>query len=396
MSHAPHAMTHNQKQKAQNKPRSNTRALTKRKRAAARVCTNEHEYRSIFENAVEGIFRTSPEGRLLRANPAFARMFGYASPEEMIDVIYDLARQLYVQPEVRTGFVQRIKEHGLVENYEAEMYRKTGEKVWISINGRAVKNARGRLVFIDGTNVDITERKRDAARLQTSREQLRALTSRVQSLREEERTQIAREIHDHLGQLLTGLTLELRLLQRKITNVSDMELREALDVRVASVRELADQTISAVQKIASDLRPGILDKLGLKAALEVELEAFRLRTGLDCVYRISHAPSATSSVQATAIFRIFQEILTNIARHAQATRVSACMEPQGDALVLTVEDDGVGIQCRDIGNPKSLGILGMQERALILGGNVSFNRREERGTIVTVRIPFEWSVCPQR
>jgi len=145
--------------------------------------------------------------------------------------------------------------------------------------------------------------------------------------------------------------------------------------------------ITSVQKIASELRPGILDRLGLAAAIESEAQAFQSRTGIECQWTLPHAPMNTGQELAIAVFRIFQEVLTNVARHSQASRVEVRLEQQNGSTVLEVSDNGVGLRPADIDNPRSLGLVGMQERAAILGGDVRFETSGGKGTTVIVRIP---------
>jgi signal transduction histidine kinase len=232
------------------------------------------------------------------------------------------------------------------------------------------------------------ERKIAKARLEASHEQLRALTSRLQSLREEERIRISREIHDHLGQLLTALKLDLRSLDRRIADKQGSEEHTALVAKIGSARELADEMINSVQKIASELRPGILDRVGLEAAIESEAQAFQTRTGIQCRCTLPAASPAIGQELATAAFRIFQEILTNVARHSRATSVLIRLDYEQSHLALEVSDDGVGIRKLDLENPKSLGLLGMRERAAILGGTLRFDVRPPGGTLVSLRIPI--------
>lgn len=249
----------------------------------------------------------------------------------------------------------------------------------------AIENAR----LYGATQRELADRARAEQHLERSREQLRALSSRLQSLREEERTRIAREIHDHLGQLLTALKMDLRTLDRRISSLGETELRAALQSKIAEATELIDETITSIQRIASELRPGILDRLGLAPAIEVEAQAFESRTGIHCQWSLPADLVAIPPDHATAVFRIFQEVLTNVARHAQATQVTVRLCSEGDSLLLQVMDDGVGIQERDMQDPKSLGLLGMQERAAILGGKITFSGRAGTGTTVTVRLPLE-------
>jgi PAS domain S-box-containing protein len=262
------------------------------------------------------------------------------------------------------------------------------EERWVHGYGELVFDGHGHPVRMIGTIQDITEQKRAEQRLQQSREQLRSLSSRLQSLQEEERTRIAREIHDHLGQLLTALKLDLHSLERKLSRIAEADLRTALNATITSARGLANESIQSLQRIASELRPGVLDRLGLAAAIEAETQAFQSRTGIHCEWTLPKKLPGIPQNHATAMFRIFQEILTNITRHAHATQVSVRLACEVDTLLLEASDNGVGIQQRDIEDPKSLGILGMQERAAILGGKIEFSRNSGPGTTVTVQVPL--------
>ena len=246
-----------------------------------------------------------------------------------------------------------------------------------------------RLQMLSDALATALERKRAEEALHQSREQLRALLARLQTLREEERTRISREIHDHLGQLLTAMKLDLRWIERKIGGLPHPEICDALNGKVDSVRQLTDETIESVQKLASELRPGILDRLGLAPAIEVETQSFQSRTGIRCDWDLPGDTLIIPPDLATGAFRIFQEILTNIARHAHATHVTVRLECEEKLLVLEAADNGVGIDKNALANPKSLGLLGMQERAAMLGGELAFGATPGGGTTVTVRLPID-------
>lgn len=246
-----------------------------------------------------------------------------------------------------------------------------------------------RLQIMSEAIANTLQRKRAEESLLQSRGQLRALTGRLQSLREEERTRISREIHDHLGQLLTALKLDLRLIERKVAALEELEAKVVLTGKLSSAQKLADETLLSVQKIASELRPGILDRLGLAAAIQSETTAFETRTSIRCDCHIVDEPFPEIPQEyATAAFRIFQELLTNIARHAKASEARVRLGCHGGRLILEVRDNGLGIMGSDIDNPKSLGILGMQERAVLLGGSVGIKGERGKGTTVVVTIPL--------
>jgi signal transduction histidine kinase len=220
--------------------------------------------------------------------------------------------------------------------------------------------------------------------LRASREELRALTTHIEGVREGERTRIAREIHDELGQALTGLKMDLARVSRGDGGIDAAALPAAID-----------EMIGAVRRISSELRPQILDDLGLVAALEWHAQEFESRTGIMCrIRRQGTARDAdVDAERSTALFRIFQEILTNVARHAQATRVSVSLDIGTASVRMSIRDNGRGIRDASRASAPCLGILGMKERAAVFGGRVAITGHPRRGTIVRVRIPIprrEW------
>ncbi|HEY2986970.1 MAG TPA: GAF domain-containing protein [Candidatus Binatia bacterium] len=235
-----------------------------------------------------------------------------------------------------------------------------------------------------GSMTDITDAKQARAELESSHERLRALAGHLQAAREEERTRVAREIHDELGQALTGLKMDVAWLRKKL--VKDQEpLREKTDSMLA----LMDQTIQSVRRISTELRPGVLDDLGLAAAIEWQIHEFQNRTGIKCVLASRLDDIRLDHLRSTALFRIFQETLTNIGRHARATKVSIKLERKNRDVSLQVQDNGNGIPKSKLSDRRSLGILGMRERALLLGGEFTINGSRGKGTIVTARIPID-------
>jgi len=229
-----------------------------------------------------------------------------------------------------------------------------------------------------------TERQRTEEQLRASRGQLRALSTHLQSIREEERTLIAREIHDELGQDLTGLKMDLSWLTKRLPGV-----QEELVKKAESMSELIDTTIQSVRRISTELRPGVLDDLGLTAAIEWQSQDFQGRTGVQCEFKSTLPEVDLDRDRSTAVFRILQETLTNVARHANATKVSIYLGKKDGSLVLIVEDNGKGALESEIYNPKSLGFLGMRERALVFGGKIEIRGVPEKGTTVVLSIPWQ-------
>jgi len=248
--------------------------------------------------------------------------------------------------------------------------------------GHPVVNQRGDVVEISGTFMDATENKRAEEERQRAFDQLRALTAQLQTVREEERTMVAREIHDELGQALTAIKLDVTALVRELPAGEEPAVQ-----RSQLILKLLDETIQSVQRISTELRPGILDDLGLAAALEWAAEEFEARTGTKCAISVSDQDITIDPDRATALFRIFQETLTNVARHAKATEVNVRLAKENDHLTLEVHDNGLGVREEQLATGKSLGILGMRERALLLGGEFIIQGDPVGGTTVRVRIP---------
>jgi len=485
-----------------------TKMVVDRKRAETALRQAEEKYRAMFEHAVEGIFQSTPDGRILAANPALARMLGYASPEELIAGITDIAQQLHVNPQRRAEFRRLLDERGIVQGFEMQIKRQDGSLLWVSASARAVYDAQGTLGYYEGimeditvrkqaedglrkfahvveqsadtviiTNPDgiieyvnpafelltgytreeaigkkpgilksgdhdnqfyeqlwrtirsrgvfravftnrkkdgelfneaetitpitdaqgdiahfvsvgrdITERVQAEEQLRRSRGQLRALAAHLQSVREEERARIAREVHDELGQVLTGLKFDLAWLARGLP-VDSMALRE----KTRGMLSLVDSTIHTVQRIFTELRPSVLDELGLVAAIEWQAQEFQRRTGIECHVSTELTDLSLAGETSTAFFRICQESLTNVARHADATRVTVRLIADDAHLILSVKDNGKGITEQERTRAASLGLLSMQERAFLLGGELTIVGEPGGGTTVTVRMPLRGS-----
>lgn len=248
-------------------------------------------------------------------------------------------------------------------------------------------DADGAVEAVGGIALDVTGRKRTEKQLQNSLQQLRALSARLQSVREEERTRISREVHDELGQALTALKMDLAWLGKRLLPPRSEESVAAAQQKLRPMADLIDGTIKKVRQISSDLRPGILDDLGLVAAIEWQVNDFQQRTGIASAFVTDVRENPLGPERSTALFRILQETLTNVARHASATAVSVSLLLAKKGLELRVTDDGAGISPGKLSDPKSLGLLGMRERALILGGSVEIRGAIGEGTTVSVRIP---------
>jgi PAS domain S-box-containing protein len=219
-------------------------------------------------------------------------------------------------------------------------------------------------------------------------EQLGALNAHLERAREDERTGIARELHDELGQAMTGLKMDLAWLERRLL-AGGATLSAEFEERISSMSQLIDETINQVRRISAELRPGVLDHLGLLAALEWQAKEFEKRMGTACVIESNVETIDLARDASTGVFRIFQEALTNVARHAGATRVEVKLDQRDDRLSLVIADNGKGIREGAAKSPTSLGLLGIRERARRLGGEVEVTRRRGGGTMVSLALPLE-------
>jgi signal transduction histidine kinase len=242
----------------------------------------------------------------------------------------------------------------------------------------ALAKRRGEWEVLETPGLRVAERVRNET----------AARERVEAAREEERTRIARELHDELGSRLTRVRWDIESLDKEVTATSP-HVSPALHDRFSETARLVDATIDSIQRIAAELRPPILDDLGLVAALESQVQQFRRATGitggLDVL--LDDADRGPTPEQATALFRIVQEALTNVSRHARASVVNIIIEHRGPELALEVRDNGVGISAAAMAKPGALGVLGMRERAALVGGDLELTGRPGKGTVLTVRIP---------
>jgi PAS domain S-box-containing protein len=240
----------------------------------------------------------------------------------------------------------------------------------------------GRFIGHFGIQRDVTQRRQEENEILRSRQELRDLTARLQLVREEERTDIAREVHDELGQALTGLKIDLAWLKPRLSD------RPALAERVQSIIVRIDGAMDTVRRIATDLRPSVLDDLGLVAAVEWQTQEFERRTGITAQLEVQATHPELDDVCATTAFRILQETLTNVARHAQATRVKVALQVSAEELTLEVRDNGRGISKSDLLSSTSLGLIGSRERAIACGGKLVIRGIRDHGTIALLRIPL--------
>ncbi len=355
------------------------RDITVRKNAEEELLQSEQKYKLLFyNNPLPMWMATIPNLDIIDVNEAAIKQYGYTRTEFLklnerdmrpAEDVADFDNYVKkMKPGISTRRVWRHKKKDEtiihVDVYGHEIFYE-GQQAWLALLQ------------------DITEKYLAEELLQKSYKDIRQLASSLQSIREDERTNIAREIHDELGQQLTGLKMDIHWLARKI-NGTDKEINDKMKESI----ELINRTIVSVRKISTNLRPSILDDLGLLAALEWQGEEFQKRSGTKVEF-INNAGELTVQPEATTgIFRIYQELLTNIARHANASLVTAVFYKDDNRLYFSITDNGVGFNLETINNKKTLGLLGIKERTLLLGGTYEIKSKPGEGSETTISVPL--------
>ena len=353
------------------------RNITEQRTTQAALKKAEEKYRSIFENAIEGIFQSTPDGRFISANPALARMFGYDSAEQLISDRKDIERQHYVDPERHKIFKKLMEEDGIVLGFELQAYRRDGGKIWTSENVRAVRDEHGALLYYEGIVEDITRRKEvEAQRLDLLRRLVRA--------QEDEQRRISRELHDQMGQSLAALLLGLKSLRDSVPG-------EAATNLIQRLQDITNRMADDMHSLIRELRPTALDDLGLHTALSNYIEEWSQRSHVAIDFHSNGMLNQRlESQMESTIYRIVQEALNNVIKHANAQNVSIILEKRGNRLLVIVEDDGAGFDVEALlktpAKNRRFGLLGMQERVALVGGSVNIESTPGIGTTVLVHI----------
>ena len=358
--------------------------IAERRRVEKALRESEARYRSFVQNFQGIAYWRDGQGLPLFFHGAVEEMTGYAGDEI---VSRDPAWSKIIHPDDFAEVQQSTDRVRSLENYATEReYRivsKDGKIRWVYEFIQKVRPAPDTAVIIQGVIYDITKRKLAEQELRQSRERFRNLSSYLQNAREQERARIARDIHDVLGQSFMALKMDLYWLGKNVPKD-----RMPLMNKIGNMSDFIDLNIKNIQRLCSDLRPGVLDDLGITAAVEWQAEQFEQRTGIACRITTDPQDMVLDKGRSTAIFRIFQEALTNIARHADATKVRVSLTGDGEEVALEVSDNGIGISGEQILSAKSLGLIGIRERAHTFGGDVTITGDQETGTTVTVRIPL--------
>jgi len=350
--------------------------ITKRKQVEIALANQGQRLADILEGTNAGTWEWNVQTGEVTFNKRWAEIIGYTLDElEPIDINTWINN---VHPDDLPIANALLDKHFIreVDYYDVEFRQphKDGRWVWVNARGKVIEwTEEGKPLRMSGTHLDIRK----------SRNQLRSLAERLQMIREEERASIAREIHDDLGQTLTALKMDISWMKKNPGMTEEIRTE-----KINTMLGLTDSTIQTVKRIATELRPGILDDLGLIPAIEWETEEFRKRTGIKCNLEISVGEITIEDNISIAVFRIFQESLTNIARHSGATKVDLAIKSKGNLIQMEITDNGVGITEEQMRSPKSLGLMGMNERVSFFGGKLAISKSEKGGTTVMVYIPI--------
>jgi PAS domain S-box-containing protein len=353
--------------------------IDKLKQAELDLRISEQRFRGVFENANTGIVIADQSGRVIHFNEAFSRMLGHDA-----DVLRQMHFADFYVPAERSAETPLADE---ILRTPQDRYRierrwvaSDGRHVWVDLYISTIRDESGTIVNFIAVVGDITERKKSALALGESKRKLRALAAYQEELLEQERKHIAGEVHDEMGQLMTALKMDLSLMRLRFGE--NPQLLGMID----EMRSLVDRTINVVRQVASNLRPAVLDH-GLAPAIEWLAADFSKRGTIRCRIDVSGS-FALPELQSTAVFRVVQESLTNVTRHAQAREVTISLHSSGQQLQVVVRDDGVGFDTAAVSKGRGFGLFGMRERLLALGGRLRIASAPGQGTTVIIKLPL--------
>ncbi len=358
--------------------------------ASSRGILNEARMMGIIRSSMEAIITIDEKQTVVIFNPMAEQVFGVSAMEA---IGAPLSR--FIPERFRAAHAKHVDQFGVTGVSERQMGRQrvlfglrgNGEEFPIEASISQIRDASGKLYTV--MLRDITERQRAENALKQSREELRELSANLQNVREEEKTRIARELHDDLGQQLTALKMDLSVIEQQLRAPGRAQPNDDVLSHLQGMRRLIDATVASVRRIAADLRPVMLDDLGLVPAIEWLANDFTNRYGIDVERHIETGGLTFTSAGATTLFRIVQEALTNVARHADATRVALRLDIEEGFCVLRVADNGRGAAPGGSAHEdKSFGLIGIRERAHMLGGNVTIDTALARGFSITVAFPL--------
>ena len=367
--------------------RRSLRYAVERKRAEVELRRSEVFLESIVENIPHTIFvKDAGQLRYVRINKAGEDLLARRREELIGKSDYELFRK--DEADFFTGADRDVLRNCKVLDIPEEPILTKGKGLRaLHTKKIPILDENDQPLYLLGISEDITERKRAENQLQRSLELLRTLSQRLDVVREQERTRIARELHDELGVRMTCMKMDLSRLLAMMRE--SLFPREKMEEKIRMMNAEVDTTIAEVQRLAAELRPGVLDDLGLVAAIEWQCQDFERRSGIRCFCEASFDQIKISPSRATAAFRICQEALVNVARHAKASFVRVLVKESGDEVLIEIQDNGEGIPAEKVNDSASLGLLGMKERSMAIGGWLEITGWPGKGTTVTLRLPCQ-------
>lgn len=355
-------------------------ALLEREKALEALRRSELRFRALIEYNADAILIRDKDFKITYASPSAKKLLGF-DPEDDIDPDFDPSYHPDDRAMIQKKKIEILANPGIPVPMTFRKLNKQGEYVWVdgvmtnmlhsdSVQG-IVSNFR-----------DISKRVQTEIELQQANQELHHLSNHLQHIREEERMQIARDIHDELGQQLTGLKMDASWLAKKMAGEN-----EKVRSKMEDMIKLIDEAVKSVRRISSDLRPSMLDDLGLIAALEWHSLETEKRYGIPVHFETTCSDTKLNVEKSTGVFRIYQEAINNIIKHANAGSINSSLKREGKRLILVIKDDGVGIQEEEIRTKKTFGLLGIRERVFILGGKYNIESEPGKGTSVQIDIP---------
>lgn len=335
---------------------------------------------SLLSNAPNPILVLDLGGTIKYINPAFEELTGFSSSEL---IGWPVPHPFWLEEEIEEN--KMILEKGMsvgLNKLEKLFRKKNGDRFWVEITSAPVTNE-GQFEYYIANWVDITERKRNEEKLLHYSEQLQQFSAHLEKVKEGERANISRELHDELGQALTALKMDVVWLGNHLCD----DNRESLQVKTQSIVKLIDLTLQSVKRICTELRPRVLDELGLGAAIECLVEEFQQSTQITCKCKLDMKNMDLDTSISTTIFRVTQQALMNAYSHSGATLIKVEISQTDKQIIVKIHDNGRGITREQIEHPRSFGIIGMRERVNYLGGRLNIAGIKDRGTKVEARVP---------
>ena len=357
--------------------------LVQLKQAEQALRESETQLKSIFENTAIGIYRTTPDGRILMANPVLVRMLGYSSFEGLAQ--RNLENEGFDPSYSRSTFKAKIEREGRIALLESAWKRRDGSTFYACESAIAIRDEEGNIRYYEGTVEDISEQKQAQQKILEYQKHLRSLASQLSLTEERERRQLATALHDNIGQLLAISKIK----QGSLADTSPPEIRETLN----EIRKLTEQAIHYTRTLTFELSPPILYELGLRAAVEWLVEQTRQQHNMDVRFEADKSNPSLDDDIRILLFQAVRELLVNVAKHSQARQVNVSLRRENNKIRIDVEDNGIGMvptQITTIGHTAAgFGLFNIRERLDLLGGKMNIQSQTEKGTKITLFAPLK-------